>query len=164
LRIAVTGGAGFIGSHLVDRLMEAGHQVIVVDNLFTGLRRNFGRWNGHERFEFIRHDVTEPLKIEVDQIYHLACPASPDHYKYNPIKTLKTSFYGTMNVLGLAEHTGARVLLASASEVYGSSPVRSLARSPPTPLVIKPPKTRADLAPARALNRPCSRTRSTGGT
>lgn len=120
LRILVTGGAGFIGSHLVDRLMETGkNEVIVVDNFFTGSKDNIRRWIGHPNFELIRHDVTEPLLIEVDQIYHLACPASPIFYKYNPVKTIKTNVIGTLNMLGLAKRVGARILLTSTSEVYG---------------------------------------------
>lgn len=118
-RILVTGGAGFIGSHLVDRLMDEGHMVIVADSLFTGKKSNLERHFSSPRFEFIRHDVTEPLSVEVDQIYHLACPASPIHYKYNPIHTLKTSFMGTYNMLGLAKRTHARFLITSTSEVYG---------------------------------------------
>ncbi|KAK4529554.1 hypothetical protein CCYA_CCYA01G0411 [Cyanidiococcus yangmingshanensis] len=119
LRILVTGGAGFIGSNLVDRLMELGHEVIVLDSLFTGKKENIVHWIGHSRFDFIRHDVTERIMLEVDQIYHLACPASPLHYKYNAIKTIKTNVLGTLNMLGLAKRTGARLLLASTSEVYG---------------------------------------------
>eukprot|EP00188_Purpureofilum_apyrenoidigerum_P005938 Plantae.Rhodophyta-Purpureofilum_apyrenoidigerum.ctg8369.p2 GENE.Plantae.Rhodophyta-Purpureofilum_apyrenoidigerum.ctg8369~~Plantae.Rhodophyta-Purpureofilum_apyrenoidigerum.ctg8369.p2 ORF type:complete len:362 (+),score=76.05 Plantae.Rhodophyta-Purpureofilum_apyrenoidigerum.ctg8369:90-1175(+) len=119
LRILVTGGAGFIGSHLIDRLMEEGHDVILLDSLFTGTKANFQKWIGHPNFEFVRRDVTEGYHAEVDQIYHLACPASPVHYKYNAIKTLKTNVLGTMNMLGLAKRTGARFLLASTSEVYG---------------------------------------------
>eukprot|EP00252_Welwitschia_mirabilis_P013870 TRINITY_DN3065_c0_g1_i2.p1 TRINITY_DN3065_c0_g1~~TRINITY_DN3065_c0_g1_i2.p1 ORF type:complete len:348 (-),score=59.77 TRINITY_DN3065_c0_g1_i2:215-1258(-) len=120
MRILVTGGAGFIGSHLVDRLMEAGNnEVIVVDNYFTGSKDNIGKWIGHPNFELIRHDVTEPLLVEVDQIYHLACPASPIFYKYNPVKTIKTNVIGTLNMLGLAKRVGARILLTSTSEVYG---------------------------------------------
>lgn len=118
-RILVTGGAGFIGSHLVDRLMEQGHEVIVVDSLFTGKKSNIAKWRDHPNFEFFRHDITQPFTAEVDQIYHLACPASPVHYKYNAIKTIKTNVLGTINMLGLAKRTGARFLLASTSEVYG---------------------------------------------
>ncbi|WOL08442.1 UDP-glucuronic acid decarboxylase 6 isoform X1 [Canna indica] len=120
LRILVTGGAGFIGSHLVDKLMEnEKKEVIVVDNYFTGSKDNLKKWIGHPRFELIRHDVTEPLLVEVDQIYHLACPASPIFYKYNPVKTIKTNVIGTLNMLGLAKRVGARILLTSTSEVYG---------------------------------------------
>ena len=119
----VTGGAGFLGSHLIDRLMEAGDEVICLDNYFTGRKSNIERWIGHPRFELIRHDVTEPIKLEVDRIWHLACPASPIHYQFNPVKTAKTSFLGTYNMLGLARRVGARLLLASTSEVYGNPDV-----------------------------------------
>ncbi|XP_073389542.1 UDP-glucuronic acid decarboxylase 2 [Physcomitrium patens] len=118
-RIVVTGGAGFVGSHLVDRLIERGDSVIVVDNLFTGRKENVMHHFGNPRFELIRHDVVEPLLLEVDQIYHLACPASPVHYKFNPVKTIKTNVVGTLNMLGLAKRVGARFLLTSTSEVYG---------------------------------------------
>ena len=119
----VTGGAGFLGSHLIDRLMESGDEVICLDNYFTGRKANIARWIGHPRFELIRHDVTEPIKLEVDRIWHLACPASPIHYQCNPVKTAKTSFFGTYNMLGLARRVGARLLLASTSEVYGDPEV-----------------------------------------
>ena len=119
----VTGGAGFLGSHLIDRLMEGGDEVICLDNYFTGRKANIARWIGHPRFELIRHDVTEPIKLEVDRIWHLACPASPIHYQFNPVKTAKTSFFGTYNMLGLARRVGARLLLASTSEVYGDPEV-----------------------------------------
>eukprot|EP00897_Mesotaenium_endlicherianum_P009140 jgi/Mesen1/8254/ME000445S07409 len=119
LRIVVTGGAGFVGSHLVDRLMERGDQVIVVDNFFTGRKENVMHHFANPRFELLRHDVVEPLMLEVDQIYHLACPASPVHYKHNPVKTIKTNVVGTLNMLGLAKRVGARFLLTSTSEVYG---------------------------------------------
>lgn len=119
LRIVVTGGAGFVGSHLVDRLMARGDSVIVVDNFFTGRKENVMHHFGNPRFELIRHDVVEPLMLEVDQIYHLACPASPVHYKFNPVKTIKTNVVGTLNMLGLAKRIGARFLLTSTSEVYG---------------------------------------------
>lgn len=122
-RILVTGGAGFVGSHLVDSLMIDGHEVIVVDNFFTGRRRNIEHWIGHENFELIHHDVVEPLYIEIDEIYHLACPASPPHYMYNPIKTIKTSSIGTLNMLGLAKRVNAKILLASTSEIYGDPEV-----------------------------------------
>ena len=108
-RNLVTGGAGFLGSHLIDRLMEAGEEVICLDNTFTGRKANVLHWWNHPRFEFIRHDVTEPIRIEIDRIWHLACPASPIHYQHNPIKTAKTSFLGTYNMLGLARRVGARL-------------------------------------------------------
>ncbi|XP_019436844.1 PREDICTED: UDP-glucuronic acid decarboxylase 1-like [Lupinus angustifolius] len=119
LRIVVTGGAGFVGSHLVDKLIGRGNDVIVIDNFFTGRKENLIHLFGNPRFELIRHDVVEPILLEVDQIYHLACPASPVHYKYNPVKTIKTNVMGTLNMLGLAKRTGARFLLTSTSEVYG---------------------------------------------
>ncbi|XP_050138464.1 UDP-glucuronic acid decarboxylase 2 [Malus sylvestris] len=119
LRIVVTGGAGFVGSHLVDRLIERGDSVIVVDNFFTGRKENVMHHFGNPRFELIRHDVVEPLLLEVDQIYHLACPASPVHYKFNPVKTIISNVVGTLNMLGLAKRIGARFLLTSTSEVYG---------------------------------------------
>lgn len=119
LRVVVTGGAGFVGSHLVDRLLARGDSVIVVDNLFTGRKENVLHHAGNPGFEMIRHDVVEPILLEVDQIYHLACPASPVHYKHNPVKTIKTNVVGTLNMLGLAKRVGARFLLTSTSEVYG---------------------------------------------
>lgn len=115
LRILVTGGAGFVGSHLVDRLMLMGHEVIVLDNFFTGTKTNVQHWIGHPHFDLVRHDVVDPFMIEVNQIYHLACPASPPHYQYNPTKTVKTSVMGTINMLGLAKRTKARFLLTSTS-------------------------------------------------
>lgn len=123
LRHLVTGGAGFVGSHLIDRLMAKGEEVICLDNYFTGRKDNIRHWIGHPNFELIRHDVTEPIRLEVDRIWHLACPASPVHYQFNPIKTAKTSFLGTYNMLGLARRVGARLLLASTSEVYGDPEV-----------------------------------------
>ena len=122
-RNLITGGAGFVGSHLVDLLMAAGEEVICLDNYFTGRKANVAQWIGHPNFELIRHDVTEPIRLEVDRIWHLACPASPVHYQHNPIKTAKTSFIGTYNMLGLARRVGARLLLASTSEVYGDPEV-----------------------------------------
>lgn len=123
MRILVTGGAGFIGSHLIDRLMTAGHEVVCLDNFYTGRKHNVIQWIGHPYFELIRHDITEPIRLEVDQIYHLACPASPVHYQYNPVKTIKTNVIGTLNMLGLAKRVKARFLLASTSEVYGDPEV-----------------------------------------
>ena len=122
-RILVTGGAGFLGSHLCDRLIEAGNDVICLDNLFTGSKDNIRHLLGNPYFEFIRHDITTPIYLEVDQVYNLACPASPIHYQYNPIKTAKTSVLGAINTLGLAKRTRARILQASTSEVYGDPKV-----------------------------------------
>ncbi len=118
-RVLVTGGAGFIGSHLVEKLLEDGNEVICLDNLFTGRKRNIKALQDNPNFEFIRHDVTEPILLEADQVYHLACPASPVHYQYNPVKTVKTSVIGTINMLGLAKRVRASFLVASTSEVYG---------------------------------------------
>lgn len=122
-KVLVTGGAGFLGSHLCDRLVESGHDVICVDNLFTGSKRNIEHLLGMTNFEFLRHDVTLPLYLEVDEIYNLACPASPIHYQYDPVQTLKTSVHGAINILGLAKRTGAKVFQASTSEVYGDPTV-----------------------------------------
>jgi len=119
-RILITGGAGFIGSHLCDYLLEKGHDVLCVDNLFSGSKDNIRHLLDHPYFEFIRHDITHPFYAEIDQIYHLACPASPVHYQYNPIKTIKTNVMGTINMLGLAKRVKAKALLASTSEVYGN--------------------------------------------
>ena len=119
MRILVTGGAGFIGSHLCERLIDEGHEVICLDNFFTGRRENIFHLLDNHRFELIRHDVTEPILLEVDQIYNFACPASPVHYQYNPVKTVKTSVMGAINMLGMAKRVHARILQASTSEVYG---------------------------------------------
>jgi len=119
MRILVTGGAGFLGSHLCERLLAEGHEVACLDNLFTGRKSNIAHLLANPRFEFVRHDVVDPFKIEVEQIYNLACPASPVHYQHNPIKTVKTSVMGAINVLGLAKRVRARVFQASTSEVYG---------------------------------------------
>ncbi|MEM1221974.1 MAG: UDP-glucuronic acid decarboxylase family protein [Verrucomicrobiota bacterium] len=119
MRVLVTGGAGFLGSHLCDRLIERGHDVVCMDNYFTGRKRNIKHLLDNSSFELMRHDVTDPFKLEVDQIYNLACPASPVHYQYNPIKTIKTSVMGAINCLGLGKRVNARVFQASTSEVYG---------------------------------------------
>jgi UDP-glucuronate decarboxylase len=119
VRALVTGGAGFLGSHLCERLLRDGAEVICLDNFFSGKRANIAHLSGHRNFEFIRHDTVEPILLEVDRIFHLACPASPVHYQYNPVKTIKTSVMGTINMLGLAKRVRARILLTSTSEVYG---------------------------------------------
>jgi UDP-glucuronate decarboxylase len=123
MRILVTGGAGFLGSHLCARLLKEGQEVVCLDNFFTGRRRNLHTLLNNPDFELVRHDVVEPVMLEVDRIYHLACPASPIHYQYNPVKTIKTSVLGTHNMLGLAKRIKARFLLASTSEVYGDPKV-----------------------------------------
>jgi len=122
-RTLVTGGAGFLGSHLCDRLLERGHEVLCADNLFTGTKRNIDHLHDHPRFEFIRHDVTFPLYVQVDEIYNLACPASPIHYQHDPVQTTKTSVHGAINMLGLAKRLRARIFQASTSEVYGDPQV-----------------------------------------
>jgi UDP-glucuronate decarboxylase len=118
-RVLVTGGAGFLGSHLCERLLADGHEVLCVDNFYTGARHNIAHLLGHPRFELLRHDVTFPLYVEVDEIYNLACPASPVHYQHDPVQTVKTSVHGAINMLGLAKRTRAKLLQASTSEVYG---------------------------------------------
>jgi UDP-glucuronate decarboxylase len=122
-RILVTGGAGFLGSHLCERLVREGHDVICLDNFFTSQKSNVEHLLGKPNFELIRHDVTQPIWLEVDQIYHLACPAAPGHYQFNPIKTIKTSVIGSINMLGVAKRCGAKILLASTSEIYGDPQV-----------------------------------------
>jgi UDP-glucuronate decarboxylase len=119
----VTGGAGFVGSHLIDRLLERGDEVLCVDNLFTGTKRNIDHLAGHPRFEFMRHDVCFPLYVEVDEIYNLACPASPVHYQHDPVQTTKTSVHGAINMLGLAKRLRCKIFQASTSEVYGDPSV-----------------------------------------
>jgi len=123
MKILVTGGAGFIGSHLIDSLMNQGHEILCLDNFYTGEKTNVDHWLDHHNFELIRHYITEPIRLQVDQIYHLACPASPVHYQFNPVKTIKTNVMGTLNMLGLAKRVKARFLLASTSEVYGDPTV-----------------------------------------
>jgi UDP-glucuronate decarboxylase len=123
LRILLTGGAGFLGSHLCERLLQQGHEVLCVDNYYTGSKRNVEHLLDHPRFELLRHDVTFPLYVEVDQIYNLACPASPIHYQHDPVQTTKTSVHGAINMLGLAKRVRARILQASTSEVYGDPKV-----------------------------------------
>jgi UDP-glucuronate decarboxylase len=122
-RILVTGGAGFIGSHLVEYLLSRDHDILCLDNYFTGSKVNLLHLRDHPRLEMIRHDVVNPIMLEVDQVYHLACPASPVHYQYNPVKTIKTNVMGTLNMLGLAKRVKARILLASTSEIYGDPQV-----------------------------------------
>ncbi|ROT99104.1 UDP-glucuronic acid decarboxylase family protein [Histidinibacterium lentulum] len=122
-RILVTGGAGFLGSHLIDRLLEQGHEILCLDNLFTGTKRNIDHLHNHPRFEFLRHDVTFPLYVEVDEIYNLACPASPIHYQHDPVQTTKTSVHGAINMLGLAKRLKCKIFQASTSEVYGDPSV-----------------------------------------
>ena len=123
MRILVTGGAGFVGSHLCERLLNEGHDVICLDNFFTGSKSNIIHLMDSHRFELVRHDITEPILLEVDRIYNLACPASPVHYQYNPVKTIKTSVMGAINMLGMAKRVRARILQASTSEVYGDPQV-----------------------------------------
>jgi UDP-glucuronate decarboxylase len=123
MRILVTGGAGFLGSHLCERLLNEGHEVLCLDNFFTGRKTNIAGFLKNPAFELVRHDIVLPILLEVDKIYHLACPASPIHYQYNPVKTIKTSILGTLNMLGIAKRTKARLLLASTSEVYGDPAV-----------------------------------------
>ena len=119
MKTLVTGGAGFLGSHICERLLDQGHEVICLDNFFTGSKQNVAHLQDYANFELLRHDVIDPFKVEVDRIYNMACPASPVHYQYNPIKTVKTSVMGAINCLGLAKRVGARILQASTSEVYG---------------------------------------------
>ncbi|MCP4498858.1 MAG: SDR family oxidoreductase [Deltaproteobacteria bacterium] len=129
MKVAITGGAGFIGSHLCERLLDAGDEVLCVDNFYTGKKENVAHLLDNPRFECIRHDVIEPILLEVDRVFHLACPASPVHYQNNPVKTVKTNVMGTLNMLGLAKRVGARFLLASTSEVYGDPQVHPQSES-----------------------------------
>ena len=158
-RILVTGGAGFLGSHLCERLLERGADVVCVDNFFTGAKRNIAHLIGTKRFELVRHDVTFSLYIEVDEIYNLACPASPIHYQHDPVQTTKTSVHGAINMLGLAKRLRARILQASTSEVYGDPNVNIGAtsiRSAPDPATTKANAARDPvlrlLAPAPAAH------------
>ena len=128
-RVMITGGAGFLGSHLADRLLEAGHEVLCVDNLFTGTKDNIAHLHSDPSFEFMRHDITFPLFVEVDEIYNLACPASPIHYQHDPVQTTKTSVHGAINMLGLAKRLGCKILQASTSEVYGDPSVHPQSES-----------------------------------
>lgn len=128
-RILVTGGAGFLGSHLCDRLLQEGHEVLCLDNFFTGSKENIAHLFGHPRFEMIRHDLVQPIFLEVDEIYNLACPASPIHYQYNPVKTIKTCILGAIHMLGLAKRVKAKILQASTSEVYGDPEIHPQAES-----------------------------------
>jgi len=148
----VTGGAGFLGSHLCERLLDRGDEVICADNFFTGTRRNVEHLIGHPRFELIRHDVTFPLYVEVDEIYNFACPASPVHYQHDPVQTTKTSVHGAINMLGLAKRVGARILQASTSEVYGDPkvhPQREDYWATSIRMASAPATTRASAAPKR---------------
>src|ERR1700679_438041 len=124
-RILVTGGAGFLGSHLCEALLKQGHEVLCVDNFFTGRKRNIAHLADDANFEFLRHDVTFPLYVEADEIYNLACPASPVHYQFDPVQTTKTSVHGAINMLGLAKRVKAKILQASTSEVYGDPDVHT---------------------------------------
>ena len=128
-RVLVTGGAGFLGSHLIDRLLASGHEVICVDNLYTGTKQNLEHLHGSPLLEFLRHDVTFPLYVEVDEIYNLACPASPIHYQFDPVQTTKTSVHGAINMLGLAKRLRCRILQASTSEVYGDPAIHPQLKS-----------------------------------
>src|SRR5690606_8903504 len=149
-RTIVTGGAGFLGSHLWDRLLEAGHDVLCVDNYYTGSKQNVLQLIDNPRFELMRHDVTFPLYVEVDRIYNLACPASPVHYQADPVQTTKTSVHGAINMLGLAKRTGARILQASTSEVYGDPEIHPQVESywgRVNPVGIAAATTKASAAP-----------------
>ena len=154
----ITGGAGFVGSHLCERLVKAGHDVLCVDNFQTGSKDNIRHLIGDKHFELIRHDVWLPLYVEVDRIYNMACPAAPGHYQYNPIKTMKTSVMGAINVLGMAKRCRAKVFQASTSEVYGDpevhpSPSPTAATS--TPSAHAPATTRASAPPSRSSSTTC---------
>jgi UDP-glucuronate decarboxylase len=163
-KILITGGAGFLGSHLTEKLLSTGNEVLVVDNFFTGSKQNIAHLLGNPRLEVMRHDVTFPLYVEVNQIYNLACPASPVHYQYDPVQTTKTSVHGAINMLGLAKRTRARILQASTSEVYGDpevhpSPSPTGARS--TQLVFAHATTKVSAAPKPSFLITTASTRST---
>ena len=140
-RILVTGGAGFLGSHLIEKLLENGNEVLCVDNLFTGAKENIEHLSAHKHLEFMRHDVTFPLYVEVDLIYNLACPASPVHYQHDPVQTTKTSVHGAINMLGLAKRLKVRIFQASTSEVYASPRRRPLGRDEPAEKLLRRRKT-----------------------
>ena len=156
MRALITGGAGFLGSHLCERLLRDGHDVICLDNLFTGSKSNVSHLMKNPKFEFLRHDVIDPFKVEVERIYNLACPASPPHYQFNPIKTVKTSVMGTINCLGLAKRVKARMLQASTSEVYGDPTEH------PRPRATEAMSIRSDCVPvtmrASGVLKPCALT------
>ena len=158
-RILVTGGAGFLGSHLCDRLLAQGHDVLCVDNFFTGTKRNIAHLLDNPRFELTRHDVTFPLYVEVDQIYNLACPASPIHYQHDPVQTTKTSVHGAINMLGLAKRLRAKIFQASTSEVYGDPLPPPFAAAANSPRITSGPRLRSRVAPAACSRRPRTRSR-----
>ena len=155
-RVLVTGGSGFLGSHLCARLLHEGHEVLCVDNFFSGSRANVEELMDDRRFELIRHDVTFPLFVEVDEIYNLACPASPVHYQHDPVQTIKTCVHGAINMLGLAKRLGVRIFQASTSEVYGDPEVHPQTedyRAASAPSASAPAMTRASAAPRRCSSR-----------
>ncbi len=161
-RILVTGGAGFLGSHLCERLLAQGHDVLCVDNFFTGSKTNVAHLIGNPHFELMRHDVTFPLYVEVDEIYNLACPASPIHYQHDPVQTTKTSVHGAINMLGLAKRVKAKILQASTSEVYGDPKIHPQPRptgATSTRSASAPATTRASAAPRRCSSTTTGRTR-----
>ena len=167
MRILVTGGAGFLGSHLCERLLADGNEVVCLDNFFTGSKQNVATFAANPNFELVRHDVIDPFKFEVDQIYNLACPASPPHYQYNPIKTIKTSVMGSINCLGLAKRLKARVFQASTSEVYGDPQVHPQAEGywgNVNPIGKRSCYDEGSAAPRRSSSTITGRTRSTSGS
>ena len=165
-RILVTGGAGFLGSHLCDRLVKDGHEVLCLDNFYTGTRVNISYLLEKSNFELIRHDLTQPIFLEVDEIYNLACPASPIHYQYNPVKTVKTCIMGAINMLGLAKRVKARILQASTSEVYGDPAVHPQSEAywgNVNPIGLGPVMTKESAAPKRCFLIITGRIGSTSG-